>query len=668
MGESLSRKERRKLAEQWTTYGAMKKTAAVLGTTVTAVSVLPLFPTVTVHAEDADSQVVAPVDATEQSTDYTIDEPIVAEEGATSETETAVSEETPEVEVADAGEYDNTYSESSSESSAADSEETKAETVAPFAATTFSRSFSVNPATFIAEIASYAKPVADANDLYASVMIAQAALESGWGQSGLGSAPNYNLFGIKGTYNGQSVTMATQEYVNSQWIWVNAAFRKYPSYTESFQDNAYVLRNTSFQSGVYFYSGAWKSNTTSYRDATAWLTGRYATAPTYASSLNAIIEQYNLTQYDTPASGNSNTNTSLPGASGPSTSTGSGSSSSGTTSNSSSASTYTVRSGDSLWLIATNYGMSVNDLKSWNNLTSDTIFVGQTLKLQKSSTGSTTNNSSSTTNSASSTSSNNSTSSSATTHTVKSGEYLSLIATKYGVTVANLKSWNNLTSDLIFPNQKLKVKSSTTSTTHNSSTSKPSTNTNSSSSNTTYTVKSGDSVWLISNNYGISMDDLRSWNNISNNFIYPGQKLIVKKGSKTSTNNSTNSQSSQNNATSSSTSSTSSSGTTYTVKSGDSIWLIANNYGISMDNLRSWNNISGDFIYPGQKLTVKKGSTATSKTTTSSTSTKSAGYTVKSGDSLWLISETYGVSISQLKTLNKLSSDIIYVGQNLKVS
>ncbi len=144
--------------------------------------------------------------------------------------------------------------------------------------------------------------------------------------------------------------------------------------------------------------------------------------------------------------------------------------------------------------------------------------------------------------------------------------------------------------------------------------------------------------------------------------------MIVKKGSKTNTNNSTNSQSSQNNATSSSTSSTSSSGTTYTVKSGDSIWLIANNYGISMDNLRSWNNISGDFIYLGQKLTVKKGSTATSKTTTSSTSTKSAGYTVKSGDSLWLISETYGVSISQLKTLNKLSSDIIYVGQNLKVS
>ena len=158
---------------------------------------------------------------------------------------------------------------------------------------------------FIDSIAASAQTLASANDLYASVMIAQAIVESGWGKSTLASAPNYNLFGIKGSYNGQSVTMPTSEFVNGQWITVNAAFRKYPSYAESLQDNVTVLKTTSFQSGVYYYSGAWKSNTSSYKDATAWLTGRYATAPNYGSTLNNIIETYNLTQYDTPDSSSS---------------------------------------------------------------------------------------------------------------------------------------------------------------------------------------------------------------------------------------------------------------------------------------------------------------------------------------------------------------------------
>lgn len=151
---------------------------------------------------------------------------------------------------------------------------------------------------FINQVAPYAKTIAQANDLYASVMIAQAIVESGWGQSTLSMAPNYNLFGIKGSYNGQSVTMKTQEYIDGKWVTVNAKFRKYPSFSESLTDNAYVLKNTSFQSGVYYYSGAWKSNTKSYKDATAWLTGRYATAPTYGATLNSVIETYNLTQYD----------------------------------------------------------------------------------------------------------------------------------------------------------------------------------------------------------------------------------------------------------------------------------------------------------------------------------------------------------------------------------
>ncbi|OTE88312.1 hypothetical protein B1K96_36515, partial [Escherichia coli] len=82
-----------------------------------------------------------------------------------------------------------------------------------------------NTSAFIAEIATYAQPVANANDLYASVMIAQAILESGWGRSSLSKAPNYNLFGIKGSYNGQTVYMSTLEYLNNQWLTMNEPFK-----------------------------------------------------------------------------------------------------------------------------------------------------------------------------------------------------------------------------------------------------------------------------------------------------------------------------------------------------------------------------------------------------------------------------------------------------------
>lgn len=84
-----------------------------------------------------------------------------------------------------------------------------------------------DPQAFIDQIGWSASEVAASNDLYASVMIAQALLESAYGTSGLASAPNYNLFGVKGSYNGQVVYMATKEYVNGQWVTMNEPFRKY---------------------------------------------------------------------------------------------------------------------------------------------------------------------------------------------------------------------------------------------------------------------------------------------------------------------------------------------------------------------------------------------------------------------------------------------------------
>lgn len=154
---------------------------------------------------------------------------------------------------------------------------------------------------YLAKVAPQAQQVASKYNLYASVMIAQSILESTWGTSTLSSQYN-NYFGMKGSYQGAYVSMPTKEWsADKGYYTIYDNFRRYPSVYASFADNGDKLRN-GIQGNSAFYKGTWRENTTSYKDATAWLQGRYATAPTYASVLNNIIESSNLTQYDGKAS------------------------------------------------------------------------------------------------------------------------------------------------------------------------------------------------------------------------------------------------------------------------------------------------------------------------------------------------------------------------------
>lgn len=237
-----------------------------------------------------------------------------------------------------------------------------------------------NTANLINQIGGAASQIAQENDLYASVMIAQAILESGNGSSVLAQAPYYNLFGVKGAYNGQSVTFPTQEYLNGQWITMNEPFRQYNSYWESLADHAYVLRSTSFATGTAHYAGAWKSNTSSYLDATAYLTGRYATDPTYNQKLNYLIAAYNLTQYDTPASSYGQTSYTVQAQTNVHDET-SVENTVPASQSQTTGSVYTVVSGDTLWDIAAKYGTTVDQLMLNNGLSSDTIMVGQQLNV-----------------------------------------------------------------------------------------------------------------------------------------------------------------------------------------------------------------------------------------------------------------------------------------------
>ena len=148
---------------------------------------------------------------------------------------------------------------------------------------------------FIALIGEQARKVAADHDVYASVMIAQAILESGSGSSALSQAPYNNLFGIKGSYQGRSVTMATSEDDGTGSLYgIDASFRAYGSPYESMVDYADLVGKSPV------YKAARRDTAATPEDAARALQGTYATDTSYAAKLVGLIETYHLTDYDKP--------------------------------------------------------------------------------------------------------------------------------------------------------------------------------------------------------------------------------------------------------------------------------------------------------------------------------------------------------------------------------
>lgn len=126
-----------------------------------------------------------------------------------------------------------------------------------------------------------------------SLTASQAIIESGWGQSSL-AYRYHNLFGIKGSYNGHSVTLPTREVYGGRSVMINDAFRAYDNNSQSVQDHGYFLVANS-----RYHNLLWKTN---YRDVTYLIRADgYATDPSYTATLNSVIERYNLTAWDNEA-------------------------------------------------------------------------------------------------------------------------------------------------------------------------------------------------------------------------------------------------------------------------------------------------------------------------------------------------------------------------------
>lgn len=274
---------------------------------------------------------------------------------------------------------------------------------------------------------------------------------------------------------------------------------------------------------------------------------------------------------------------------------------------------YTVKSGDSLWKIAQKFDTTVHKLKEFNELTSDNIFPEQVLVTKKTS----------------SNKSSESPTSSTKSYTVKSGDTLSQIAFKHNVSINDLMKWNDLETTLIFPGNEFIVKkpktssseSSSSSNKNNSSSSNSSSNTNQSAE--TYNIKSGDSLSAIGAKFGVSVSDLKKWNNLDSDLIFAGQTLRVgKKDSSSSPKDSSDSPSKGSSRGSSDKSSS------YVVKSGDSLSKIASQHKVSVSQLKSWNNLSSDTIYIGQKLVLNNDGKKDSSKDESETTPSDVSYNI----------------------------------------
>lgn len=178
-------------------------------------------------------------------------------------------------------------------------------------------------------------------------------------------------------------------------------------------------------------------------------------------------------------------------------------------------------------------------------------------------------------------------------HTVQAGDSLWKIASSYKVSVADLKNWNNLTSDTIHPNQVLKMGGSTEAPGQN--TSKP--GAPPSSMNTTYTVKPGDTLSKIAQQHKTTVGAIQRLNNIPGHLIFAGQTLQINGVPPTTPAP----------PSTPSTPATSQDAPTgsYTVVRGDTLSSIAHRHGITVTQLQNWNAIQSHMIYVGQVLKIE---------------------------------------------------------------
>ena len=299
-----------------------------------------------------------------------------------------------------------------------------------------------------------------------------------------------------------------------------------------------------------------------------------------------------------------------------------------------------VKRGESLWTISKKYRVSIHDLAAVNKIRNrHRLSIGQKLTIPvRRSNGGTLLASNS-----------GPSGHKKVIYKVKRGDTLGHIAEDYNTMARSIRRWNKLEyGQHIFPGQKLTIWIK-------EDMSQLASNTNAGREKVVHKVKRGDTIGHIAESYRVSSRKIMSWNNIkSKQHIYPGQKLNIW----VKNNNSSKSIAQK--------SSNKGKKVTYTVKRGDTIGHIADDYNTTVSNIRSWNNMKrSSYIKPGQKLSIWIGSNANSSKTSNDLKIY---YTVKRGDTLSKIAENHRVRMASIMKWNKLNkANTIFPGQKLAI-
>ena len=273
-------------------------------------------------------------------------------------------------------------------------------------------------------------------------------------------------------------------------------------------------------------------------------------------------------------------------------------------------STYTVQSGDTLYGISRQHNTSAQRIRELNNLTSDNLVPGQVLIV----------------------SDNDATNpSECVIYTVEAGDSLYEIAKKYDTTADLIKEYNGLESNDLKSNTLTvgtvliiddKKKISSIEECYGLDFDVP--------LSSTYVVQSGDSLYSIAKKFGTTADKIKQLNNLNNNILSVGQEIVIPSVALSEV-------------------------TIYKVQSGDNLYDLAKKFGTSVSELKDLNNLKSDSLSINQELKVP--AVNIGETT----------YTVKSGDSLYSIAKKFNTSVDSLKKKNGLGSTMLSIGQVLKI-
>ncbi len=263
---------------------------------------------------------------------------------------------------------------------------------------------------------------------------------------------------------------------------------------------------------------------------------------------------------------------------------------------------YTVKRGDTLYSIANANNITVDELKRANNLNSNTLMIGQRLVIPTRDEVIEENYE---------------------LYTVQRGDTLYSIARNFGVTVNDIMTLNRLTSTELTIGQQLLIPTGGIEIDEV----------------VDYTIKPGDSLWKIANNCNVTVDDIVKLNNLSSTIVYPGQIIKLSESCAAKQDDQGNSNSGEE------------SDSLYTVRRGDTLYSIARMFNTSVNQLMEDNNLTSTTLYIGQQLKVPRGNYIE--------------YTVQRGDTLYSIAMRYGTTPAIIREINNLNSDLLQINQTL---